>query len=423
MTAATSVLSTALAGVPGLRDRLADLYRDLHSHPELSGAEHRTAAILADRAAALGCSVTDGVGGTGVVAVLANGSGPTVLLRADIDALPVTEATGLSYASGTDGVMHACGHDLHATCLLGALELLAGSRSGWSGTVLAVFQPAEETGTGAQAMIDDRFYHRFATPDVVLAQHTGPFPVGVVGTHSGPFFAATDALRVVLHGKGGHGSRPEATVDPVVMAAATVMRLQTVVSREIPAGDAAVVTVGSLHAGTTHNVIPDDAELQLNIRTFDPAVRSTVLAAVHRIVKAEAVASGAQWDPEISEITTFPVLSNDEAAVEKTSAALAAVFGRDRIIDPGRVTGSEDAGIFATEAGVPLCYWLFGVLDPARFGSPDPVAGLTALLTGTIDAKSVPSPHSATYAPSLDAIDVGVTAMTTAALAWLDPSA
>ncbi len=269
-------------------------------------------------------------------------------------------------------------------------------------------------------MVEDRLYDRFAKPDVVLAQHSAPLPVGLIGTRAGSFLAAADALRVVLHGRGGHGARPETTIDPVVMAAATVMRLQTIISREIPAADAAVVSVGSLHAGTAHNVVPDDAELQLNIRTFEPRVRGTVLAAVHRIVKGEAAASGAQWDPEISQITTFPVLVNDADAVEKTSAALAAVFGKDRIIDPGRMSGSEDAGIFASEAGVPLCYWLFGALDPVRFGGPDPVAGLTALLAGHVDAKTVPGPHSATYAPSPAAIDAGVTAMTTAALAWLD---
>ncbi|MEV6773955.1 amidohydrolase [Nocardia sp. NPDC051030] len=414
-------ITAALAGLGAIRGDLADFYRDLHAHPELSDQEHRTSGEIARRATALGYTVTEGVGGTGVVAVLANGAGPTVMLRADIDALPIQETTGLPYASKNDGVMHACGHDMHATCLLGALKLLIDARSSWAGTILAVFQPAEETGRGAQEMIDDNLFERFGTPEIVLAQHTAPFPVGVVGGHAGTAAAATDALRIIMHGRGGHGSRPEATIDPVVMAAATVMRLQTIVSREIAADDAAVVTVGCLRAGTKDNIIPDEAELQLNIRTFTPQTREKVVASVHRIAKAEAAAAGAEWEPDISVIDTFPVMFNDPDAMARTLTAIGETLGPDKVFDPGRITGSEDAGNLATAAGVPLCYWMFGVLDPEVFGGgSDPVQLVHDMLSGTIDVKSVPGPHTSGYAPAVDpSITVGVTAMTTAALTWL----
>jgi amidohydrolase len=399
---------------PALTEDLADLYRDLHAHPELSFEEHRTAAEAARRAASYGYEVTTGVGRTGVVAVLANGEGPAVLLRADMDALPVAEGTGLPYASRTAGVMHACGHDMHVTCLLGALKRLADRREDWSGRIVAVFQPAEEAGQGAQEVIADRFYERFGTPDVVLGQHVAPLPAGMIGAHAGPAFAATDALRVRMFGKGGHGSRPEATIDPVVMAASTVMRLQTVVSREVAGGETAVVTVGALRAGTKHNVIPDEAELQLNIRTYTPEVRTRVLAAVERIIKGEAATAGAEREPEITEIDAFPVVVNDAHAVEKTMAAVGAVIGAEQIMDPGQVTGSEDVGCFATSADpeIPLCYWLLGGADPAKV--------MAARQAGTFE-RDIPSNHSPFFAPLIEpTITTGVTALTTAALAWLD---
>ena len=269
-----------------LLERLTDVYRDLHTHPELSGQEHRTAGIVAAWLRDLGHDVVEGVGGTGVVGVLRNGTGPTVLLRADMDALPVTETTGLAYASSVEGVMHACGHDVHVTCLLGAADRLTAAGEQWSGTVLFLFQPAEETVSGARSMVDDDLFTRVPRPDVVLGQHVAPIPAGMLGLRSGPAFAASDSLRVTLHGAGGHGSRPEATVDPVVMAAATVMRLQTLVSREVAGTDTAVVTVGALNAGTKANIIPNEAELLLNIRSYDEAVRAHLLDGVGRVVDA-----------------------------------------------------------------------------------------------------------------------------------------
>ncbi|HEX3648346.1 MAG TPA: amidohydrolase, partial [Pseudonocardiaceae bacterium] len=311
---------TALSGLAGIRPGLAELYQDLHSHPELSYAEVRTSAKVLRRLTALGADVADHVGGTGVAATFRNGDGPTVMLRADMDALPVAEQTGLPYAStqrGTDPdgndvpVMHACGHDMHVTCLLGGLDLLSRTRQTWSGTLVAAFQPAEEVGGGAQAMIDNGLFDRFGHPDVVLGQHVAPLPAGLAGGHPGPAFAGSDSLLVRLFGRGGHGSRPETTIDPVVMAAATVLRLQTVVSREVAGAETAVVTVGSLRAGTKDNIIPDTAELTVNIRSYTPAVRTRVLAAVERIVRAEAMASGAERDPEIIVTDSFPVLYND----------------------------------------------------------------------------------------------------------------
>ncbi len=400
---------------------LAELYKDLHLHPELSFQEHRTAAVAARRAEAAGWDVTTGVGGTGVVAVLRNGPGPTVLLRADMDALPVRENTGLPYSSdvtapGPDGhdvpVMHACGHDMHVTCMVGAIERLTEERESWAGTLIAVFQPAEEVGQGARAMLDDGFLERFGTPDVVLGQHVTPMPAGWVGAHPGPAFAAADALKVRMFGRGGHGSRPETTVDPIVMAAATVMRLQTVVSREVAGADTSVVTVGSLHAGAKENIIPDEAELGLSIRSFTEPVRERVLTAVTRIIQAEAVASGADKEPEITSKGSFPVLVNDPGATGRTMAAFRAEFGDACVVDPGPVSGSEDVGLFSTASGAPLCYWLLGGADLDAF---------TAAMAVGAAGRGLPSNHSPDFAPLIEpTLATGVRALVTAARTWLD---
>ncbi|GIG71327.1 amidohydrolase [Phytomonospora endophytica] len=401
---------------------LAGTYRDLHAHPELSLQETRTAALAAGYLRAFGYAVTENVGGTGVVAVLRNGPGPTMLLRADMDALPVEEKTGLPYAStarATDDlgndvpVMHACGHDVHVTCLLGAAEALAADTSTWRGTLQLVFQPAEETGDGARAMLDDGFHDRFGRPEVVLGQHVSPLPAGMIGLRAGPSFAAADSLRVVLHGRGGHGSRPEACVDPVVMAAATVLRLQTVVSREVPGGETAVLTIGALNAGTKDNVIPDDAVLLLNIRTYDDDVRAHVMGAVERIVNGEAAAAGAPRPPEIEPTLSFPMLVNDAAAVEVIGRGFTEEFGAGAVADPGPVTGSEDVGFFATAAGVPCVYWLLGGADPKAF------AGATDLASAKKIALSLPSNHSPLFAPVIEpTLQVGVAALVRAARTW-----
>ena len=402
---------------------LTDLYKDLHRHPELGFQEHRTAGIVAEHLQASGFDVTTGVGRTGVVGILHNGAGPTALLRADMDALPVREDTGLDYAStatATDAsgktvpVDHACGHDLHTTCLLGAAAVLAQDRSSWSGTLLVVFQPAEELGQGAQAMVDDGLYDRFPKPDVVLGQHVAPLPAGKIAGHAGASYAGSDSLRVRLVGRGAHGSMPQASIDPVVMSAATVLRLQTVVSREIPSTATAVLTVGSIHAGDAANVIPGEAELQLNIRSYDEATRQQILAAVDRIVAGEAATAGAPEKPTVTPIERFPVVVNDQAALSRTLDAFAAWLGPDKIMDPGAGAGSEDVGILATAAGAPLSYWLLGGTDPSLFTTGD--MSDPALL-------KVPSNHSPHYAPVIDpTLANGVTALVTAARTWLPAS-
>ncbi|MFC8509510.1 amidohydrolase [Streptomyces sp. NPDC057411] len=413
-----------LAGLDARLPELRALYEDLHAHPELSFQEFRTAGIVAERLRAQGWEVTEGVGRTGVVGVLANGAGPVVLLRADMDALPVKEQTGLPYASTVTGiapdgtevpVMHACGHDMHVTCLLGATAQLAAHRDGWHGTVVAVFQPAEEVG-GAPAMIEDGFLDRFPRADVCLGQHVAPAPVGFVGTRPGTVMAASDSIRVTLFGRGGHGSTPETAVDPVVMAAAVVMRLQTVVSREIGAAHTAVVTVGSLHSGTKENIIPDTAELRVNMRSTTPAVRERVLAAVERIIRAEAAASGAPKEPEIVPLNSFPVTVNDAAATAVVQSALTEVLGEGRVFTlPQAVTGSEDFGVFGTALGVPSVFWHFGGADPALYAGIDSDALLEDGLPAT-----VPANHSPHFAPVPGpTIPVGVTALLAAAAAWL----
>jgi amidohydrolase len=402
---------------------LTALYRDLHAHPELAFAEHRTAAIVAQRLGDLGYEVTTEVGRTGVVGVLRNGAGPTVLLRADMDALPVLEQTGLDYAStvrATDAaggdvpVMHACGHDVHVTCLLGAAAELVAARGAWRGTLLLVFQPAEEGGSGAQAMLDDGLYRRFPVPEIVLGQHVMPLPAGVLAVHSGPAMAAGDALRVVLYGRGGHGSRPETTVDPILMAAATVLRLQGIVAREVAPSDTAVLSVGALRAGTAPNIIPDQAELLLTLRAFDEKVRDTVRAGIERIVRAEALASGAHRDPEITTMVSFPVLVNDAAACARLTDLFSAGIGLT--VDPGPVTGSEDVGVLATAAGVPCAYWFLGGADPALF------AGAASIEDARDIVTTLPSNHSPLFAPVPEpTIRTGVAALTAAARGWLGP--
>ncbi|WP_223693251.1 amidohydrolase [Leifsonia poae] len=400
---------------------LEALYRDLHRHPELSFSEHRTADIVVDKLVSLGLEVTAGIGGTGVVGVLANGVGPTVLLRADMDALPVLEDTGLEWASTDTGVdhtgrtvpvMHACGHDIHITCLIGAVESLVAERAEWSGTLVALFQPGEEHGGGARVMVDDALYEKVPTPDVVLGQHVIPLPAGTLGAHSGAAMAAVDTMEVTLRGRGGHGSRPETTVDPVVMAAATVMRLQTVVSREVAPQETSVVTVGSLHAGSANNIIAAEAKLGISVRSFSEEVRARMLDAVERIVTAEAAASGATEVPTIEFGEQYPVTVNEPAATARTTAAFVAEFGADRIVDPGALAGSEDVGNLATAAGAPLVYWMLGGADPETFAS--------ALAAGTLDAD-IPSNHSPHFAPlAQPTIDTGVRALVVAAREWLD---
>ena len=345
------------------RSELEALYKDLHAHPELSFAEHRTAGIAAERLDAAGFTVSTGIGGTGVAGVLRNGDGPAVLLRADMDALPVREETGLDYASdvmATDArgerthVMHACGHDMHVTWLCGAVASLAAGRDDWQGTVIAVFQPAEEIGAGARAMLDDGLLRQVGVPDVVLGQHVFPREAGTVLYRAGAMLGAAESWDVTLYGRGGHGSQPERTVDPVVMAASAVLRLQTLVARELAPAELGVVTVSRLRAGHAENVIPDTATITLNFRAFDAEVQRRLTEGARRIIDAEAAASGAPLSPSYQTLSAFPVTVNDVGLTEE----LARVLDNASQIEPRM--GSEDFGLIGTAAGVPSVFWGIG---------------------------------------------------------------
>ena len=368
-------------GVGAVLGEVEELYKDVHRHPELSMQEQRTSAIAAERLEASGLDVTTGVGKTGVVGLLENGDGPTVMLRADMDALPVQELTDLEYSSTTDGVMHACGHDMHVAWLVGATAALAGAQKAWQGTLMAVFQPAEETAEGAQAMIDDGLFDRFPKPDVILGQHVMPAPAGSIGTRAGVITSAADSFEIRLFGRGAHGSMPEASIDPVVMAAATVLRLQTIVSREVAPAQSAVVTIGALQAGTKENVIPDEATIKLNVRTFDEGVRAHVLDSITRIVEAEAQASGAPRPPEITPLDQYQLVRNDPEAAGRVRAAFEAHFGEERVVDIPPISASEDFGAFGSEWQVPSVFWTVGGTDPDTYRQAKEAGRLSELPT------------------------------------------
>ena len=414
-----SSANLVLSNVEKLLPDLEALYKDVHSHPELSMHETRTAALAADRLRASNYEVTASVGKTGVVGLLRNGDGPTVMLRADMDALPIREATGLDYASTVEAtdqdgkpmpVGHMCGHDMHVAWLAGAASLLSRAKDAWHGTLMVVFQPGEETAQGARAMIDDGLFRRFPKPAVVLGQHVMLGPAGTIAGSAGPITSAADSLQIRLLGRGAHGSMPQASIDPVVMAAATVLRLQTVVSREVGATEAAVVTVGVLQAGTKENVIPDEAIIKLNVRTFDEGVRRRVLAAIERIVKAEAVASGAPRPPEITPLDRYPLNVNDASASERIAAAFRAYFPADRVRHTGPAPASEDFGCFGGEWHVPSVFWFVGGTDPASYAKAEETGRLNEL----------PVNHSPHFAPVIHpTLRTGIEALVVGSLAWL----
>lgn len=418
-------MNTTRASEPVLNDLdrlipdLEALYKDVHAHPELSMQETRTAGLAADRLRAAGYEVTTGIGKTGVVGLLRNGDGPTVMLRADMDALPVEEATGLPYASkakmtdrqgNTVPVGHMCGHDMHVTWLTGAAALFARARESWQGTLMAVFQPGEETAEGAKAMIDDGLFKRFSKPAVVLGQHVMVGPAGTVAGRTGAITSAADSLQIRLFGRGAHGSMPQASIDPVVMAAATVLRLQTIVSREVAAAEAAVITVGALQAGTKENVIPDEAIIKLNVRTFDEGVRKRVLSAIERIVNAEAAASGAPRPPEITPLDRYPLNVNDAEATKCVADAFRGYFSAERVRLTGPAPASEDFGSFGTEWDAPSVFWFVGGTDPDLYSKAKEAGRLNEL----------PVNHSPLFAPVLHpTLQTGVEALVVAAQAWL----
>lgn len=416
-----SPATLVLAGLADARRWQEDFYRNLHQHPELSHQEHGTAAAVAQRLRALGYDTHEGIGGTGVVGLLRNGDGPAVLLRADMDALPEQEDTRLPYAStvtatGPDGnevpVMHACGHDIHVTCLLGAAALLAGARAQWKGTLIALFQPAEEVGDGARGMVGDDLAGIVGPVDVAFAQHVLPFPAGRVGTRPGPVLAAADSIRVTVHGRGGHGSVPQATVDPVVLAAMIVIRLQTVISREVAPTDPAVLTIGRIESGTASNIISDHAVLELNLRTYSDQTRNALLAAIRRIITAECQASNSPRDPEFELFNRYPPTDNDPSVTERVRAAFDDYFG-DRADDLPLQTASEDFSDIPNALNVPYTYWGIGGIDPDTYRKADAAGRLT---------EDIPVNHSPAFAPAIQpTLDTGTQALTVAALAWLTP--
>ncbi len=418
-TKTATVPEPVLNNLDRLMPDLEALYKDVHAHPELSMQETRTAALAAEWLRKAGYEVTTGVGKTGVVGLLRNREGPTIMLRADMDALPVQEATGLPYASKVTAadaegkvvpVGHMCGHDMHVTWLAGAATLLAQARDFWRGTLMVVFQPGEETAQGAQAMISDNLVARFPKPVVTLGQHVMLGSAGVITGSAGPITSAADSLQIRLFGRGAHGSMPQASIDPVVMAAATVMRLQTIVSREVAAAEAAVVTIGVLQAGTKENVIPNDALIKLNVRTFDAGVRTRVLAAIERIVNAEAEASGAPRRPEITPLDRYPLNVNDEAASDRIAEAFRAHFSPARVQHTGPAPASEDFGCFGTAWHVPSVFWFVGGTDPDIYAK--------AKASGTLN--KLPVNHSPQFAPVIHpTLETGVETLVVAAQAWL----
>ena len=399
-----------LSGLDGITGWLEDAYRRFHQHPELAHEETQTAAAAAAALRDAGYAVHERVGTTGVVGVLANGDGPTVLMRADMDGLPMQEQTGLPYASTVDQVAHACGHDVHVASLMGATRLLAAAPAAWRGTFVALFQPAEERGTGASSMVDAGLADLVPRPDVALAQHVLPYPAGMVGTHEGPFLSTAASLRVTVHGRGGHGSMPHLAVDPVVLAASIVVRLQAIVAREVAPGEFAVLTVGRLAAGTKSNIIPDEATIELNIRAYDERMRRALIEAVERVVTAECAASGSPQAPEFELYDEYPLTSNDPATTATVAAAFADHFG-DSVFSAPRLSASEDFSVIPDAFGIPYTYWALGGVDPGRWREAEAAGRI---------ASDIPGNHSPRFAPVIQpTLRTGTAAIVVAALAWL----
>ncbi|MBT0768512.1 amidohydrolase [Kineosporia sp. J2-2] len=369
------------SGYPPAPTSVLRLYRDLHAHPELSGREHRTRATVREALTGTGAHLRD-CGGTGLEAVLRNGSGPVAGFRADLDALPLHEHTGLPYASTVPGVMHACGHDLHTACLTGAMQWLDEHRDAWSGTLVGIFQPAEETGAGALAMLDDGLFETTGTPDVVLGQHVTSAPLGRLLVRPGWFLSSQSSWRVTVSGVGGHASRPHLASDPLLTAVAMVARLQSVVSREVDPFRMAVLTVATFHAGTKENVIPAEAVFTVSARAYEPEVAERLRTAMLRILHGEAAAGGV--DLRVEEISHLPAVYNDPAENERVAGALAGVFGAGAVAPPpDPLPASDDFSRYAERLGVPSVIWNFGVHDPALHAS----------------GEAVPRNHDARFAP------------------------
>jgi hippurate hydrolase len=408
LTAIVSAQTPASEEVEAVYPDAHALYLELHQNPELSAHEVQTAAKLAARLRALGYDVTEHVGGTGIVAILRNSAGPTVMLRTELDALPVEEKTGLAYASKVHAkddaghevpVMHACGHDLHMAAILGTATIMVHSKDSWHGTLMLIGQPAEETIGGARGMLADGLLKRFPKPDVAVAMHVGNvLPAGTVGITPGVFNTNADSLRITIYGKGGHGAAPHTAIDPIVIAARTILTLQTIASREVKPGEMAIVTVGYIQAGTKNNIIPDQAELGLTVRTNKPEVRQQVLAAIARITKAEAEAAGAPRAPSIDHYEGADLVYNDPVLAQRLRGALESALGKDKVVTQEPITASEDFSYFV-EQGIPVFYFTLGGADPEKLAQ--------AKAAGTM----LPSNHSPLFAPDVDpALHTGIAA-------------
>ncbi len=428
---AASVASRTALVIERASDRtqwFTEFYRDLHRNPELSFEEVRTASKLAGVLRGAGFDVTEGVGRTGVVGILRNGEGPTVLLRGDMDALPVTEATGLAYASAARGVtpngeevgvMHACGHDMHVAALAASAEALAKARDTWSGTLMIVGQPAEELIAGAAAMLDDGIYERFGTPDVVLGHHVGGTPAGTVTHAPGVIMSATTKIDITIHGKGGHGSAPHLSIDPITTAAHIITRLQTFVAREVDPATPVVVTVGRVWAGTKANIIPDDALLQLSVRATDSEVLMWANDRVRAIAVAECAATGCATPPTIEVVMAARETVNDAAVHDAVTAAHREVFGAGNVWrQQSMLMGSEDFGAFGgyhggwTEELIPTHFWFLGGMSRELWGAD---ADET-----TTPPDTLPPGHSSTFAPLLaETLEAGRLSLVSAALVYL----
>jgi amidohydrolase len=393
------------------------VYIDLHEHPELSAHEVRTSATMAKELRSLGFDVTERVGGTGIVGLLRNGLGPVVMVRTELDALPVEEKTGLTYASHVKAkddsgrevpVMHACGHDVHMASWLGTARLLAANRNRWSGTLMMLGQPAEETIAGAASMLKDGLYTRFPKPTYALAIHdTSDLPAGQVGYNLGYTTSNADSIAITVHGKGGHGSAPQTTIDPIVIGARIVMALQTLVSRETMPGDFAVVTVGTFQSGTKNNIIPDDARLQLSVRSYKPEVRKHLLTGINRIVKAEAEAAGAEKMPLVERYESASAVYNNPELAKRVMSAVEVRLGETNVKLTPPISASEDFSEFAVDAVPTFMMWV-GAVEPARYAA--------AMKSGEL----LPSPHSPLFAPDRErTLKTGILAEATAVLSLL----
>lgn len=422
--APTAAQESSHSWEPAELERLQKLYRHLHANPELSFHEVETAKTMATQLTAAGFTVTTDVGGTGVVGVMKNGAGPTVLVRADMDALPVPERTGLPYASKVttaddDGievpVMHACGHDMHMTVWAGTAAYLASHREAWSGTLVFLAQPAEERGAGAKAMLDDGLLERFPKPDFCLALHVdGKLAVGTIGSCPGYALGNVDSVDIKVPGKGGHGSTPHVTHDPIVLASRIVMGLQTIVSREVPPVEDAVVTVGSFHGGAKHNIIPDLAELKITVRSYKPEIRSLVLDAIKRTALGEAQAAGFPEDlmpiVTVSEREFTPATYNNPEFVARIDARFRKVLGEDAVVPVPAIMGGEDFGRYGPAAGCPSYIFWLGVAPKDKWQAAQD------------GGAPLPGTHNSAFAPEPEgSIRTGVTAMTEAVLELLPP--